>query len=201
MAGGQQLVFPDDSSLLDFVGSGGIGRLSGQFVVFVVLAAVGWVILRFLPFGRYVYAVGGSPETARLSGIRTKRVLISVYVISGCCAGLAGVMTTMRLGVGVPTAGALTNLDAIAAVVIGGTSLMGGRGSLWGSVAGAFVLAVIANVMTLLGVSPYASQMARGFVILAAVLLGALGLLSLGRGGSGSLGARLGRLRSKRSTT
>jgi ribose transport system permease protein len=101
-------------------------------------------------------------------------------------------MTTMRLGVGVPTAGALTNLDAIAAVVIGGTSLMGGRGSLWGSVAGAFVLAVIANVMTLLGVSPYSSQMARGFVILAAVLLGALGLLQIGRrGGGGRLRERI----------
>jgi ribose transport system permease protein len=155
--------------------------VSGQFVVFIVLAVAGWVILRHVPLGRFAYAVGGSPETARLAGIRVKRVLIIVYVISGCCAGLAGVMTTMRLGVGVPTAGALTNLDAIAAVVIGGTSLMGGRGSLWGSVAGAFVLAVIANVMTLLGVSPYTSQMARGFVILAAVLLGALGVLSIGR--------------------
>lgn len=195
LAGGQQILFEQDSAVLDFLGNGGIGRLSGQFVVFLVLAILGWIVLRYLPFGRYVYAVGGNPETARLSGIRVKRILTAVYVISGCCAGLAGVMTTMRLGVGVPTAGALTNLDAIAAVVIGGTSLMGGRGSLWGSVAGAFVLAVIANVMTLLGVSPYTSQMARGFVILAAVLLGALGLLSIGRGAR--IRARLPRAFSK----
>jgi ribose transport system permease protein len=191
LADGQQIVFDQNSAVLNFIGNGGIGRLSGQFVVFLVLAVLFWLVLRFLPFGRYVYAVGGNPETARLSGIRTKRVLTSVYVISGCCAGLAGVMTTMRLGVGVPTAGALTNLDAIAAVVIGGTSLLGGRGSLWGSVAGAFVLAVIANVLTLLGVSPYQSQMARGFVILAAVLLGAIGVLSIARGGGGGLRDRL----------
>jgi ribose transport system permease protein len=185
LSNGNEILFNQQTGIIGFLGNGGIGRLSGEFVVFVVLALLGWLVLRYLPFGRQVYAVGGNAETARLSGIRTKRVLAAVYVISGCCAALAGIMTACQLGVGVPTAGGLTNLDAIAAVVIGGTSLMGGRGGIWGSVAGAFILAVISNVMTLLGVSPYDSEIIRGGVILAAVLLGALGVLSIGRGRDG----------------
>jgi ribose transport system permease protein len=177
LSNGSEVNFSASSPLLSFLGNGGIGQLSGEFVIFAVLAIAGWLVLRYRPFGRYVYAVGGSPETSRLSGIRVKRVLASVYVISGCCAGLAGIMTAARLQVGTPTAGALMNLDAIAAVVIGGTSLMGGRGSMWGSVLGAFVLAVIANVITLLGVSPYQSEIVRGGVIIAAVLIGSAGLI------------------------
>jgi ribose transport system permease protein len=177
LSNGSEVNFSASSPLLNFLGNGGIGQLSGEFVIFAALAIVGWLVLRYRPFGRFVYAVGGSRETSRLSGIRVKRVLASVYVISGCCAGLAGIMTAARLQVGTPTAGALMNLDAIAAVVIGGTSLMGGRGSMWGSVLGAFVLAVIANVITLLGVSPYQSEIVRGGVIVAAVLIGSAGLI------------------------
>ncbi|MGH3258465.1 MAG: ABC transporter permease [Streptosporangiaceae bacterium] len=179
-ANGSEVSYTASSSLLDFLGIGGIGRLSGEFVVFLGLAILGWLTLRFLPFGRYVYAVGGSLETARLAGIRVKLVLAFVYVICGIGAGVAGVMVTASLGVGEPTAGSLTNLDAIAAVVIGGTSLMGGRGSVWGSVAGAFILALIADVLTLLGVSPYQTEVIRGCVIIAAVLVGSIPVL---RGG------------------
>jgi ribose transport system permease protein len=174
---GSTIYFNSSSGLVDFLGGGGIGPLSGEFVVFAILVLLAWLVLRFVPFGRYIYAVGGSAETSRLSGIRVNRVLCATFVISGVCAAIAGVMTAARLGVGVPTAGGLTNLDAIAAVVIGGTSLMGGRGSIWGTVGGALVLAVISNVITLVGISPYQSEIIRGCVIVAAVLIGSIGVL------------------------
>jgi ribose/xylose/arabinose/galactoside ABC-type transport system permease subunit len=177
---GSEVSYSAKSGLINFLGTGGIGRLSGEFVVFLALAILGWLTLRFLPFGRYVYAVGGSPETARLAGIRVKVILAAVYIICGCGAGIAGVMVTSSLGVGEPTAGSLTNLDAIAAVVIGGTSLLGGRGSIWGSVVGAFILALIADVLTLLGVSPYQTEVIRGCVIIAAVLVGSIPVLRSG---------------------
>ncbi len=179
-ANGSEVSYTSKSGLIHFLGTGGIGRLSGEFVVFFVLAILVWLTLRFLPFGRYVYAVGGSPETARLAGIRVKLILTAVYIICGCGAAIAGVMVTASLGVGEPTAGSLTNLDAIAAVVIGGTSLMGGRGSIWGSVVGAFILALIADVLTLLGVSPYQTEVIRGCVIVIAVLIGSVPVLRSG---------------------
>jgi ribose transport system permease protein len=176
LSDGQQVLFENDSAVLSFLGRDGIGGLSGQFIVFAALAVIAWAVLRYLPFGRYVYAVGGNAETARLSGIRVKRVLVIVYVISGLCAGLAGIMTAATLQVGVPTAGSLANLDAIAAVVIGGTSLMGGRGNIWGSVAGAFILATIANLIVLLGAGPFQAYIVRGTVIIAAVALASVEL-------------------------
>lgn len=177
LSGGGEVYFTSQSGVLTFLGGGGIGGLSGEFIVFAVLAVLGWVVLRFVPFGRFIYAVGGSAETARLSGIPVKRILTAAYIICGVMAALAGIMTACRLEVGVPTAGGLTNLDAIAAVVIGGTSLVGGRGSIWGTVIGAFILAIIGNVITLLGISPYQSEIIRGCVIIAAVLLGGANLL------------------------
>lgn len=171
ISGGSGVVFTRENALVDFFGSGGIGAVPGQFVVFAATAVIGWLTLTYLPFGRYVYAVGGSREAARLSGIRVKRILLAVYVIAGACAGLAGMMTASLVQSGEPTAGGLTNLQAIAAVVIGGISLFGGRGHLLGAVFGAFVLAVIANVLVLLGISPYQAQIVQGFVIIVAVLV------------------------------
>jgi ribose transport system permease protein len=162
--------FIADGVLFDFFGSGGFGPVPGPLVVFVILAAIGWCALRFLPFGRYIYAVGGSKEAARLSGVRTTRVVIMAYVTSGACAAVAGWMTAARLSTAEPTAGTLLELDAITAVVIGGTSLMGGVGGMGGTVAGALLLAVIANVMNLMGISPFDQQIVRGLVIIIAVV-------------------------------
>jgi ribose transport system permease protein len=183
LTNGAQVQFSVHSSVLEFIGSagghGGVFGLSGQFVIFIVLAAIGWLVLRFLPFGRAVYALGGSAETARLSGIRVHRVTVAVYVISGMCAAVAGIMSAATLTVGAPNSGGLTNLNAIAAVVIGGTSLMGGRGSIWGTVAGAFVLAAISNIIILVGFSPFQAEIISGGVIITAVAL-----LSLSASGS-----------------
>jgi ribose transport system permease protein len=168
--------FFNESGLLEFLGTGGIGRVPGPLIVFLGLAAIGWAVLRYVPFGRFLYAIGGSAEAARLSGVRVKLNLIGAYAVSGACAGVAGIMTAARLHVGDPTAGSLQELDAIAAVVIGGTSLAGGVGGMPGTVFGALLLTVVANVMNIAGVSPFDQQIVKGLVILIAVLLAAFAL-------------------------
>jgi ribose transport system permease protein len=165
--------FSNMNGFFDFIGSGNILGIPGPFLVFLVVAVAGILVLRYLAFGRYIYAIGGSMEAARLSGVRTTRTVILAYSISGLCAGLAGVMTAARLGVGDPTAGSLSNLDAITAVVIGGTSLMGGIGGAVGTVFGAILLAILSNVMNLLGISPFDQQIVKGAVIVIAVLIAA----------------------------
>jgi ribose transport system permease protein len=121
--------------------------------------------------GRAVYAVGGNPEAARLSGLRTARTLLGVYVVSGLTAGLGGVITTSQLKAGAPTYGVMYELYVIAAVVVGGTSLAGGEGRMLGTLVGAFIIAVIRNGMNLTDVQPYTQKVVLGLVILGAVLL------------------------------
>jgi ribose transport system permease protein len=165
--------FSNREPFFNFIGSGSFLGIPGPFIVFLLIAAAGILVLRYLAFGRYIYAIGGSMEAARLSGVRTTRTIVLAYSISGLCAGLAGVMTAARLGVGDPTAGSLSNLDAITAVVIGGTSLMGGIGGAVGTVFGAILLAILSNVMNLLGISPFDQQIVKGAVIVIAVLVAA----------------------------
>jgi ribose transport system permease protein len=165
--------FSNREPFFNFIGSGNFLGIPGPFIVFLLIAIAGILVLRYLAFGRYIYAIGGSMEAARLSGVRTTRTIVLAYSISGLCAGLAGVMTAARLGVGDPTAGSLSNLDAITAVVIGGTSLMGGIGGAVGTVFGAILLAILSNVMNLLGISPFDQQIVKGAVIVIAVLVAA----------------------------
>jgi ribose transport system permease protein len=167
--GGPQ-AFDNFGEVFTFLGSGNVLGLPGPFLVFLIVAIVGVLVLRYLSFGRFLYAIGGSAEAARLTGVPTARTLIMAYGISGLTAALAGVMTASRLGVGAPTAGGLANLDAITAVVIGGTSLMGGTGGALGTIFGALLLAVLSNVMNLIGVSPFDQQIVKGVVIILAVL-------------------------------
>src|SRR6185312_2237516 len=122
-------------------------------------------------FGRYIYAVGGNPEAARLSGVPTLRVLRRVYVISGSLAGLSGVIMASQLKSGAPTYGQMYELYVIAAVVVGGTSLSGGEGKILGTLIGAFIIAVIQNGMNLRGVESYTQKIVLGLVILGSVLL------------------------------
>jgi ribose transport system permease protein len=168
--GGPQ-AFNNIGDVFNFLGSGNVFGLPGPFLVFLIVAVIGILVLRYLAFGRFLYAIGGSPEAARLTGVPTRRTLITAYAVSGLTAALAGVMTASRLGVGAPTAGGLANLDAITAVVIGGTSLMGGTGGAVGTVFGALLLAVLSNLMNLIGISPFDQQIVKGVVIVLAVLL------------------------------
>lgn len=129
------------------------------------------VILARSRFGRYVYATGDNPEAALLSGIPTDRVKIYAFIISGALAALAGFIITARLSTAEPSAGAGLELEAIAAVIIGGTSLLGGRGNMIGTLVGALILGIIDNGMNLLNVSPFLQSVVKGLVILLAVLL------------------------------
>ncbi|MCU1583734.1 MAG: transporter permease [Microbacteriaceae bacterium] len=167
--GGPQ-AFDNSGDIFNFLGSGDVFGLPGPFLVFLIVAAIGVLTLRYFSFGRYLYAIGGSSEAARLSGVPTKKMLVAAYAICGLAAGLAGVMTASRLSVGGPTAGGLANLDAITAVVIGGTSLMGGTGGAIGTVFGALLLAVLSNLMNLMGIGPFDQQIVKGAVIILAVL-------------------------------
>jgi ribose/xylose/arabinose/galactoside ABC-type transport system permease subunit len=137
----------------------------------VAVYAAAWVLLMRTPFGRHVYAIGGNREAAWLAGVRVVRVLIATYVICGVGAGLAGVLVASRLSAGYPRAGELYELDAIAAVVVGGTSLYGGRGSIWGTIAGAFFIGILNNGLNLYNVSAYDQMIVKGAVFLLAASL------------------------------
>ena len=125
--------------------------------------------------GRYIYAIGGNETAARLSGIRINKVKIAVYSIGAALAAVGGVIVTSRLDSAQPNAGISYELDAIAAVVIGGTSLNGGRGTVWGTVIGAIIIGVLNNGLVLLNVSPFWQQVVKGGVILLAVIIDKLG--------------------------
>ena len=122
-------------------------------------------------FGRYIYAVGGNEEAARLSGVPVKTVLVFVYMIAGITAGFGGCIQASQLNSGVPNLGMMFELYVIAAVVVGGTSLSGGSGKIFGTLIGAFIISVIQNGMNLLGFDSYTQQIVLGAVILVAVLL------------------------------
>ena len=158
----------------DAFGSLGEGYLIG-IPVPVVVAAIAfagcWVVLTQTRFGRYVYAIGGNESVARLSGVNVTLITISVYAVSGLLSAIAGITLTARLESAQPTAGLGYELDAIAAVVVGGTSLAGGIGSMSGTLVGALIIGVLNNALNLLDVSSYYQAIAKGSVILLAVLV------------------------------
>jgi ribose/xylose/arabinose/galactoside ABC-type transport system permease subunit len=132
--------------------------------------ALGWFLLRHTTFGRYVYAVGGNREAAFLAGVNTKSVTFRVYVLNGLLVGLAAIALASRLGAGVPNSGLQYELDVIAAVVVGGTSLSGGRGSVVSTLFGAIFIGVLNNGLNLVGIDTYVQKIVLGVVILLAVL-------------------------------
>jgi ribose transport system permease protein len=140
-------------------------------IIFVLVAVVGWVVLNRTTFGRRTFAVGGNPEAARLAGIDVRRHTVALYAILGLCCGLAAVMIVARTTTGSSTHGTLYELDAIAAVVIGGTLLAGGRGTIVGTVLGVLIFTTLSNVFTQNNLSSSAQSVAKGIIIVAAVLL------------------------------
>ncbi|MFL6284162.1 MAG: ABC transporter permease [Pyrinomonadaceae bacterium] len=139
-------------------------------ILMLFVFAAGWFVLRRMTFGRYVYAVGGNREAAFLAGVNVKGVTMLVYILNGLLVGLAGLVLASRLGAGVPNAGIQYELDVIAAVVVGGTSLNGGRGSVIATLWGAVFIGVLNNGLNLAGIDPYMQRIALGAVILLAVL-------------------------------
>ena len=140
-------------------------------IITAIVFAVSWIVLYKTRYGRYVYAVGGNEKSAKISGVNTRWIIFTVYVISGALSALGGIILTARTTAGLPQAGQAYELDAIAAVVIGGTSLSGGQGSLVGTLIGALLIGVINNGLDLLGVSSYFQQVIKGAIIIGAVLL------------------------------
>jgi ribose/xylose/arabinose/galactoside ABC-type transport system permease subunit len=139
-------------------------------LVMLILVAAGAFVLTRTRFGRHVYAVGGNEEASRLSGVSVRTIKLGVYAISGACAGLAAVLLVGQLRSGGPDAGMLYELNAIAAAVIGGTSLFGGIGTAWGALTGALLIGVLNNGLDLLGVQAFWQEIAKGVIILLAVL-------------------------------
>ena len=166
---------------LTWIGSGAVFGLQLPAVLTIVVFVVGHVILTRTTLGHKIFAVGGNREAARLSGIKDNRVLFTVYVIAGLCAGLSAIILVGRLGSATPTAGSGVELQVIAAVVIGGTSLFGGKGSMLGTLIGVLLIGVINNGLTLLNVSPFWVQFMQGAIIFVAVLLDAINSRRLSR--------------------
>jgi ribose transport system permease protein len=159
-----------DQDFLDFF-SGDVLGVPTLVIIFALVAVAGWVLLNRTTFGRRTFAVGGNAEAARLAGIRVQRHTVKLYVLSGITCGIAAVMIMARTTTGSSTHGTLYELDAIAAVVIGGTLLLGGRGTIVGTVLGVLIFTTLGNVFTLNDLSSSAQAVARGVIIVLAVLL------------------------------
>ena len=153
------------------IGQGLILGIPLPVIIFAAIFIICWITLNKTKFGRYVYAVGGNEKSAKISGINTRLIIFVVYVLSGLMSAIGGLILTARTSAGLPQAGVSYELDAIAAVVIGGTSLKGGEGSLLGTLLGAMILGVINNGLDILSVSSYYQQVIKGLIIIGAVLL------------------------------
>lgn len=168
-AGGQPVPALTDG--FRFIGRDDVLGVPMPVILFALVFIVSYWVLSSSRFGRRVYAVGGNPHAARVSGINVRRVIMTVYIISGGLAGLAGMILAARTGSALTQAGIAYELDAIAAVVIGGTSLLGGVGRVTGTLIGALLIAVVNNGLDLMGVESYYQQVIKGALIVAAVML------------------------------
>lgn len=153
------------------IGGGSLGILPYPVLILTAVLAICFVVLYKTRFGRYVFATGGNPMSARVSGINVKQITCSVYMISGLLAGLAGIILTSRVTSGLAQSGSGYEVDAIAAAVIGGTSLSGGRGRLWGTIVGFLIMGVMNNGLDMMAVSSYWQLVIKGLIIIGAVML------------------------------
>lgn len=169
ISGGYPIVL--ENSLFKFAGAGYILGIPTPIYIMVLVYVIMFFVLKYTMFGRHIYAIGGNEEAARLTGIKVERSLIKVYAISGLLAGIAGVVMAGRLFSAQPTGGTGYELDAIAAVVLGGTSFVGGFGRIQGTIIGVLIIAVLTNGLVLLNVDFYWQMIVKGGVIVAAVLL------------------------------
>lgn len=168
-SGGRPVSDVSDSFLV--LGSGSIGPLPVPVFIFLLMGLISHIILRRTKFGKTIYSIGGNEQAAKLCGINVKRVLTLVYAYAGLMAAVGGILLASRVSSGNPTAGLAYELDAIAATVIGGTSLTGGVGLISGTIIGALIIGVLNNGLTLMGVSPYWQQIVKALIIVGAVVL------------------------------
>lgn len=184
VARGAALLMSDGATFPNLAGQASLGNVGFPWIgtanvvglpvpvsIMAILAVTAMFIASRTPFGRHVYAIGGNERAALLSGVRVSHVRLRVYMISGFCAALVGLIIAAQLGAAHPATGTTFELNAIAAVVLGGTSLMGGRGTIGGTLIGAFVIGVLADGLVLLGVSEFWQMVVKGLVIVVAVIL------------------------------
>ncbi|HVX12947.1 MAG TPA: ABC transporter permease [Pirellulales bacterium] len=179
LSGGNSI--PELPPAFAVLGRGQTWGIPHPILLMIVLYVVAHVVMSRMVFGRYVYAIGGNAEAARLSGVPVRRVLLAVYTLCGGLAGLGGIVLTSQLSAGDPKFGLMYELDVIAAVVVGGTSLMGGQGKIFGTLIGAFIIAVIKNGMNLTDVDPFNQKIVLGAVLMGAVLLDTFKRRAMGR--------------------
>ena len=153
------------------IGQGYFLGIPIPIILLVIVVAVGLITLKMTTFGRYIFAIGGNENAAKLSGVRTRRVKLTVYVISAICASIVGLILSARISSGQPTAGESYEMDAIAATAIGGTSMNGGLGSLVGTIEGFILLGLMTNSMNLLNINFFYQQIAKDLLIVVAVFL------------------------------
>ena len=153
------------------IGQGYFLGIPIPIILLVIVVAVGLITLKMTTFGRYIFAIGGNENAAKLSGVRTRRVKLTVYVISAICASIVGLILSARISSGQPTAGESYEMDAIAATAIGGTSMNRGLGSLVGTIEGFILLGLMTNSMNLLNINSFYQQIAKGLLIVVAVFL------------------------------
>jgi ribose transport system permease protein len=161
----------EGSAIFSKIGTGYFLKIPIPVYIMIIVFIIAYYILRHMRIGRYTYSLGSNEEATMYSGIKTDNIKLFVYGISGLLAALAGIIVTARLGSAQPTAGVGYELDAIAAVVIGGTSMAGGIGTIFGTAVGALIIGILNNALNLLQVSSYYQDVAKGVVILIAVLL------------------------------
>ncbi|NSW75542.1 MAG: ABC transporter permease [Candidatus Atribacteria bacterium] len=154
-----------------FIGAGMVGPIPFPVILFIGCVIVAGMVLKRTVFGRYIYAIGGNEEAALLSGIMVERYKIAAFTILGFLSGLSALILTSRLNSGELVAGQGYELDVIASVIIGGTSLMGGEGGVYGTLIGALLIGVVSNGLNLLGVQPYWQMIVKGLIVILAVLL------------------------------
>jgi ribose/xylose/arabinose/galactoside ABC-type transport system permease subunit len=164
------------SPLVVWLANGQLGGLPVPAILLAIITAGAYLILQHTRFGRHIYAVGGNEENARRVGVNVQRVKFLAFVMSGLSAGLAGILVAGRIGTGYPNAGIGFELDAIVAVVLGGTSLAGGVGSVIGSAIAAVALGVASNLFNLLGISVFVQMLVKGVIVIAAVLFNQVGV-------------------------
>lgn len=159
-----------NQAFLDFGGSS-VGGIPLPVIYMVAVILITWMILSRSRVGRHIYAIGGNPKAAKFAGINTKRIILMIYALCGACSALAGLVLTSRNTSMQPAVGIGSEMDAIAAVVLGGTSMLGGQGAIAGTIIGAFIIGIINNGLNLLGMDSYYQYIAKGVVILIAVYM------------------------------
>lgn len=164
-----------NQTLIKFGNTNGSFYLGMAMLIFLLCVVIIWILLSYTKYGRWIYSVGGNEEAAYLAGISVKQFKIVLYGINGFFVALASIILLSRVGAGSPIMGSGKEIDVIAAVVVGGTALSGGKGNMWGTVIGVVLLGCITNAMNILGISPYYQYIMRGLLILLSIFIGNVG--------------------------